>query len=526
MFQFPSHHNSRRIHDVVVESSSSKKSNELALEIDDDNQEDYYSARHDTNNNNNNKGIIEIEDILETKYKDPSLYSNKFVIDALQKEQRIHQYYKLFGNRNNNNENVQEEEEESHLIWWNGTSPAAVLTKNKNQDHKVVVSLNDMLKFILCHDDDDKKSSNKIIEETIEKISTLVNQRAQARKELNYIKADQLRDEITQQLTTTTTTTTTNDTSTSINWKIELKDIPYNQGGHSFWRIVPTTTTSFTQKQKQKQNETVLQMAHTCLGICQSCASLSSSTKKEQSEMYYLTQIVEKVKDRLSSSSSSHNILQELSGRKAADAIFWFALSGVSFDSSTSNTMYDELIDIQSFELLRFGFHSSSCRITDILHIVERVAASGYSYFNNSLNHNNQKKNEKIQTLWDIAAYCIKYKLLLESNYSLKDLKKYQDIIQSLRDGSFGFHSDRSLLWVWRFSTKQRKQNNFLKDAQKHYLIMKQKRHNNIILEEKETKNVNDSNDNNDNDIIDWCQLFQDPTKPLVVSMSSLFLFI
>ena len=72
---------------------------------------------------------------------------------------------------------------------------------------------------------------------------------------------------------------------------------------------------------------------------------------------------------------------QELRGRKAADAAFWFALAGVQereedFVDGQKFSLFDALTFICMDELRRFG-KRASCRATDVMHMVERIAASG-----------------------------------------------------------------------------------------------------------------------------------------------------
>ena len=100
-----------------------------------------------------------------------------------------------------------------------------------------------------------------------------------------------------------------------------------------------------------------------------------------------------------------------------------------------------------------------SCCVKDVLHIVERVTMAGIV-------------GEHSQRLYGVAANCLEAKMKsaasdLQNEADDSDEKEesggidYETIIRSLRDASFGLHSERSLLGLWRFSTRQRKQRVF-----------------------------------------------------------------
>jgi hypothetical protein len=112
-----------------------------------------------------------------------------------------------------------------------------------------------------------------------------------------------------------------------------------------------------------------------------------------------------------------------------------------------------------------------------VLHIVERVAMAGIV-------------GTSSKRLFRVAADCLTVKMMHGSikDYGIHDQASenanmdvdtlvnadekdesidYKSIIQSLKDFSFGLHSDRSLLGLWRFSTRQRKQRTFLESARR-----------------------------------------------------------
>lgn len=204
-------------------------------------------------------------------------------------------------------------------------------------------------------------------------------------------------------------------------------------------------------------------------------------------------------------------------GRKAADAAFWFALSGV-----TSPIIFDHLVQISCYELRRFG-KRSSCRAKDILHVVERIAASGCKIFCNDSEKeyyrgDADKENEIhfVPLLYEVAAECLEHKLKLSkeggnTNNNEISSKELNAIISTLKS-SFDLHSVRPLLWIWKFSTKQRKQNAFLKQASRHWESRSE------IKDENQANNYR-SVDNSRSSEIQWDLLFKDPTRPLVVDI-------
>ena len=166
--------------------------------------------------------------------------------------------------------------------------------------------------------------------------------------------------------------------------------------------------------------------------------------------------------------------------------------------------IYNDLVDIASEELLRFGMNAS-CRAKDVLHIAERVAMAGIV-------------GEHLQKLYGVAANCLEAKT--ESNTSDSRSENditddnggeecgdidYETIIQSLRDASFGLHSERSLLGLWRFSTRQRKQRAFFRNAARHF-----------------DGQFGEGDTTTSSDVVnqyDWLAMFEDSSWPLVVDV-------
>jgi tRNA G46 methylase TrmB len=162
-----------------------------------------------------------------------------------------------------------------------------------------------------------------------------------------------------------------------------------------------------------------------------------------------------------------------LRGRKAADAAFWFALAGV-----TDTSLMESLANICAKELERFGSRPS-CRPKDILHVMERLAAAGI-----------RSTNAVLQ------------QAVLAALASKEHLLNPCDLLN--------FHSDHSLVMIWRFSTRQRKQRAFLKSALQHW-----ERHSG------ESKSDTSFAVRNDKALpkTNWSDFYKDPTRPLVVDI-------
>ena len=118
----------------------------------------------------------------------------------------------------------------------------------------------------------------------------------------------------------------------------------------------------------------------------------------------------------------------DLRGRIAADTSYNLALSGMQ----KSNHILDALVDIGIHELQRVG-QRSSFKSKFILQMIEKFAITGASRY--KLNH-----------LYVVAA-------------ELLDFKGHKDIelIENLMNSEYGLYSERPLLWLWRFSTRQKK---------------------------------------------------------------------
>eukprot|EP00979_Chaetoceros_neogracilis_P003792 scaffold659_cov260-Chaetoceros_neogracile.AAC.6 len=344
----------------------------------------------------------------------------------------------------------------------------------------------------------DKRSKPKeelLTQSEIQFIDTLVKRRSDARAKGDYGLADIMRDTINAISEKGGCAVTIPE-----GYKIEVKDVPRNEGGESLWSLQPKARVQndlVDVANSEDENNNVNRKDVSVLGLAHSALGLASSSSERGVPIDHdkLNEIVLKAKRRLKQTGE-----QELRGRKAADAAFWFALSGVRDDSSIGIeegldfSLFEALTFICLEEIMRFG-ERPSCRAMDIMHIVERIAASGVS-------------NDTFRKLQKAAAKCLETKEVKD----IEDLVR-RGVVEILHQGKFELHSERSLLWIWRFSTRQRKQRAFLKSAAKHW--------------DSQTSGGNTmASTHNNPDIgtvdtlpLDWTRIFKDPTLPLVVDI-------
>ena len=302
-------------------------------------------------------------------------------------------------------------------------------------------------------------------------IEALVRKRADARKNGNYQAADIVRDNIEGLASGLLPP----------GFKIELKDISRKDGGGSSWAIVSDFNDPIDQvSSKYIDGESVLQLSHAALGLATLSAERGISL-----DLKKLDEIVLQALDRL-----NHTGPVELRGRKAADAAFWFALSGVSRRTSpNASKLMTSLATITIDELQRFGF-KSSCRAKDVMHIVERHCAAGIN-------------GDLLDQLSDVAADCLEAKEFKGRNTSTE-----MGVVDMLRSHSFDVHSDRSLLWIWRFSIRQRKQRSFMRNAAERFSAR-------ISQNTQASDNICDAGHAQ----VRWEDLFHDPSLPLTLDI-------
>ena len=318
----------------------------------------------------------------------------------------------------------------------------------------------------------------------VDLIESLVQERSKARWKGNYAVADELKTQIT----------TFSDIPSG--YELVLKDIARNAGGGSRWNLVHT---------KEIYDETILsgpsilQLAHVAMGLAVDNNQQQQTLERRNYKQKSLDEIVKKAKSRLELlleetkkmdainavfevSTKNTMVQSELGGRTAADAALWFAFAG-----SRDHELFEMLADISAWELERFG-KRPSFRSKYTLQILERFAAAG------------QNQHDKLER--------VARESLLE-----KQNENDQSILADLN-----LHSDRSLLLIWKFASKQKKQRAFLRSVKKNweeYHEEEGKEQNDISNRDKDRVVGNDTNDEN----INWKELFQDVSRPLVVDV-------
>jgi hypothetical protein len=251
-------------------------------------------------------------------------------------------------------------------------------------------------------------------------IEALVIERAKLRLERNYNAADSIKEKL------------------NLQYNIEITDLPYKAGGHSTWRYVESHFSENESKSEVTVNEVELQ--ESLMWLAGSAYELISS--KERSEESVVDSSISILHHTafFASRESGPAKIKEMQGRKFADAAFKFSLAGIS-----SNDLYEMLLKGASSEIKRYG-QRNSCRPTDILQVVERLAVAGI------LN----------QDLYQHASKVLLYKT--ERRTLAKSLQ-YEAAITMLSSGEFSIFSDMPLLWLWRFAARQRKHGNQMTEA-------------------------------------------------------------
>lgn len=301
--------------------------------------------------------------------------------------------------------------------------------------------------------------------EIFNQVDALVKRRADARCCQNYDLADEIRDEINLKV------------NIPEGYKLVLKDIPLKEGGGTRWWVEVDVTNDSSSGDGNGSN--VLQLAHKALGLAVHASDLHSSGMPFEGNFEQeMSRIVKAANGAL------HSSCVKLQGRKAADAAFWFALAGVK-----DQGLFDQLAHISTNEIERFGTRTS-CRSVDILDIVARIAAAGVT--------GNAAKNLHTAAI-----------LALEEKPK-DDILGVKEILGAKH--SLQLHSLSSLMWIWRFSTKQRKLKQFKKNASQHWLDGAE---NKRSLENVKATRINITAPG----IKNWSDIFANPTQQLVVDI-------
>jgi hypothetical protein len=340
-----------------------------------------------------------------------------------------------------------------------------------------------------------------VLDEEIQaQIEHLVKQRSEARWNGDWATADAYKEQIQASL------------GKDSGFRLLLTDHPRSQGGGSSWELfyeIPTAPVD---------GPTVLHLAHQALGMAVSCSERQVPVPVNQLQSLVIDAVQQlrgwdKVRTalrkgttfvaepdgdrRLVSFHALKTILcsldveensgqscsplaswsaveTRLTGRKAADAAFWFAMAGV-----TDAELFELLTQVCIRELQRFG-RRPSCRPKDIFDIVNRLAAAGVRHdyqLENVVRHCLQSKGEKGQQV---------------------EPETYLDL-----------HSDHCALLLWNFSTRQRKQKSFLVTAAKHWECGLGDRASLV------------SNEKSKGTTARVWKVFRDPTLPLAIDVGS-----
>jgi hypothetical protein len=327
-------------------------------------------------------------------------------------------------------------------------------------------------------------------------IADLVRRRGEARWAGNYAHADLLRVQLDGMV------------AARPGCSLRIADLPRSQGGGSTWKLVRAVPAPLLESSKSAAK--VLHLAHAALGM-----AVSYSDRGMVAPRNALDELVQQAKGQLESwhavhtqldasvssqydiwsddqvqvllkrspdlVASWHSVEMELRGRKAADAAFWFALAGCH-----DNGLFHILTRVCEKELARFGMRPS-CRPKDVFSVAHRLASAG-----------------------------------VRNDAQLEELIHRCLTLKELHDGSFGgelpnvldLHSNASSLLLWKFSTRQKKQKLFLRNAATNW-----NRNHRRFNSTNHHRGSSVDGRNSSTRIVDWGFMFADPTRPLVVDV-------
>eukprot|EP00532_Pseudo-nitzschia_australis_P011988 CAMPEP_0168220136 /NCGR_PEP_ID=MMETSP0140_2-20121125/9030_1 /TAXON_ID=44445 /ORGANISM="Pseudo-nitzschia australis, Strain 10249 10 AB" /LENGTH=623 /DNA_ID=CAMNT_0008148759 /DNA_START=63 /DNA_END=1931 /DNA_ORIENTATION=+ len=375
------------------------------------------------------------------------------------------------------------------------------ISKSSNVDYNDTLSTT-----IGCIDESVRRLLNK---DDFEYIDSLVQERTQARWQGNYTGADDLKSVIL------------NFSELPDQYEIFLQDIPRKSGGGSRWSLVPTIQ---TYDEEFLSGTKILQLAHAAMGLAVDDNQQTQTQQRQQYRKKSLEALVDQTKSRLEIlleetrtmeknnaaldfevSTKQTMVRNELGGRTAADAALWFALAG-----SKDIDLFHGLADIASWELNRFG-QRPSCRSKNIYQILERFAAAGLT------------RHDKLE---QVAHMCLLEKQQQEEHEMPKVNSDGFGNGDVSKPSYLNLHSDRSLLLIWKFATKQKKQQSFLRSAKKNWEEYRESGiHNATNYEiEKISSTVNKGIVRPQNERIvessyNWDGMFKDTSRPLVVDV-------
>lgn len=326
------------------------------------------------------------------------------------------------------------------------------------------------------------------------RISELIDNRAKARWLGDYEAADGIRCEIE----------TIQNKYLSPSLRIVICDSPRRLGGGSSWNLMYKI---ILEEKKRSALPSVLYLAQEALRIASFCSERVWDSANE-----FVYPLSDKAKARLTGWRRIHialknatfesksgigsekmsvilggrqwskrdiihwkNVENELCGRKAADAAFWFALSGTN-----DQDLFHLLTEVCVKEVFRFG-ERSSCRAKDIVNIMTRLAAAGVT----DIKCDQLEKIEKI----------IYSKIDAQDNEFLKNTKNMLDL-----------HSNSTGLLLWKQSFRRRPSKHLISKVCNENLLRTRSRD---IDEMQRIEKVTSP----------WLKQFADLSKPLIVDI-------
>lgn len=216
-------------------------------------------------------------------------------------------------------------------------------------------------------------------------------------------------------------------------YNVEVIDSPFKSGGQSTWRHIPPPLVFTDINVNNVISDNVIEVEENLMMMARNAyLQMKSGEISEASIVEKCSHILRSTEHKKFMDSS---IISEMQGRKFADAAFDFSLAGV-----TSTELYDLLLSGATTEMVRYG-HRKSCRAVDILQVVERLAVAGVVD----------------QNFFRLAAEKLQHKVV---NRQLQESGPFAAAISRLSSGNFNLFSDMPLIWLWRFSARQRKHGN------------------------------------------------------------------
>ena len=304
-------------------------------------------------------------------------------------------------------------------------------------------------------------------------VDDLVRERMQYRLDRNYIAADKILSALKS------------------DHSVEVTDYPYKCGGHSTWRYVASPTSESESESESESGpigtetdgstndgDMMVKESESLMDIARNAyINLRTGIKTEREIVDSSLRLL-----RLADYDKflDPGYVKEMQGRKFADAAFYFSLAGI-----TSSDLYSLLLAGAVAEIRRYG-NRKSCRPIDILHVVERLAVAGI------LN----------QEIYSLAAEMLQKKI-----ETTGESVSFSRAISKLSSGSFTLFSDMPLMWLWRFSARQRKHGNQVSRSKDEDTVEN--------LTQTGTENIGKHKTS-----IQLClPAFDDPTLPLVVDI-------